>query len=285
MANQTRSIEIIIPVYNGERVLPRLLDSLKTQTVFCSCAIRCILTASTDNSEEILKERSIAYEKTLAFNHAKTREDAILSSTADIVIMLTQDVYFDDDGALEALVDSIGGKVVLAYLRQKAKGIGVERYVRHCNYPKRSETRDQTSIEKRGLDAFFCSDSCMAYATSAFRQLKGYDDRELPTNEDMYYARKVLLAGYAIHYCGNHYVNHSHRLSLKSIYRRYYLTGLFFRENPEFEAYPSTRSGLRLAWSVFWRILATLNVYALFLYFPNMFSRYLGMKGGRKGKN
>lgn len=278
----TTSVEIIIPVYNGAKFLPRLISSLEGQTIYSKCTQRFLLTESKDDSEALLNSRGFVFEKVQHFDHAKTRESALLTSNADIVVFLTQDVFFKDPTALETLVRTVQGKVAISYLRQLGRGIGVERYVRHCNYPRKSETRDSASIQSKGLKAFFCSDACMAYNVTLFKKLNGYDGKTMPTNEDMYYARKVLLSGNLVNYCADSYVIHSHSFSCKRTYKRYVDVAHFFKENPEFLAYDSNHAGIALALGVFWRILLTINLYALFQFFPNMIARYLGMRHGRR---
>ncbi len=276
------SVEIIIPVYNGAKLLPRLISSLEGQTIYAQCTLRFLLTESRDDSKTFLNSRGFVFEKVERFDHAKTRESALLSSKADIAVFLTQDVFFKDPIALETLVKTVRGKVAISYLRQRGRGIGVERYVRHCNYPRKNETRDSTSIKVKGLKAFFCSDACMAYNVPLFKELNGFDGKTMPTNEDMYYARKALLSGNLVNYCADSYVIHSHSFSCKRTYRRYVDVAHFFKENPEFLTYDSNHAGMALALGVFWRVLFTINLYALLQFFPNMIARYLGMKHGRR---
>lgn len=279
------SVEIIIPVYNGAKVLPRLIVSLKEQTLFPQCSLRFLLTESQDESKSLLSTNGLPFEEIRDFDHAKTREAALLSSKADIAVLLTQDVYFKDPSALETLMKMVQAKVAIAYLRQRGTGIGVERYVRHCNYPNKSETRNSTAIQTKGLKAFFCSDACMAYNVALFKELNGYDGKAMPTNEDMYYARKVLLAGYEIHYCAASYVIHSHVYTLKKLYRRYRTYGQFFRKNSEFCEYSQKKAGFMLCLHVFGLILLTLNLYALITFLPNMLARFLGMRQGKRAGN
>lgn len=64
-----------------------------------------------------------------------------------------------------------------------------------------------------------------------FEELNGYDGKNLPTNEDMYIAYKLITKGYKIKYCADSEVIHSHTFTLKQLYKRYYDTGLFFGMN------------------------------------------------------
>ena len=64
-----------------------------------------------------------------------------------------------------------------------------------------------------------------------FKKLKGYDNKNLPTNEDMYIAYKLITNGYRIKYCADSIVEHSHKFTFKQLYKRYYDTGIFFKQN------------------------------------------------------
>ena len=133
-----------------------------------------------------------------------------------------------------------------------------------------------------GLRAFFASDAFAAYDRPAFLALGGYDGIPMMMNEDMYYAKKLLDAGYRKAYVAGAVAEHSHRFTLKQLYHRYYLTGVWFREHPEFSGYKTTDTGMKLALSVFAGALKHFNLPVLLRFLPDMTARYLGMKKGAK---
>ena len=64
----------------------------------------------------------------------------------------------------------------------------VERYTREINYPDETRIVSKDDIEKLGLMTFFFSDASSAILKDVFIKLNGYDNKDLPTNEDMYFA-------------------------------------------------------------------------------------------------
>ena len=58
-------------------------------------------------------------------------------------------------------------------------------------------------INKYGLLTFFYSDASSAVKTSVYKELNGYDNKRLLINEDMYFAEKLIQAGYRIKYCSD----------------------------------------------------------------------------------
>ena len=54
------------------------------------------------------------------------------------------------------------------------------------------------------------------------RGLICYNNKNLPINEDMYIAHKLIQNGYKIKYCAESEVIHSHDFSFKEQYDRWY---------------------------------------------------------------
>ena len=107
----------------------------------------------------------------------------------------------------------------------------------------------------------------------------------MPTNEDMYIAYKLINNDYKIKYCADSIVYHSHKFKLKKLYKRYYDTGVFFKQNNYLDKYGTNKTGGGLAIYILKRALQDRNVKVLIEFFPNMLVRYIGMKIGKiKGK-
>ena len=90
------------------------------------------------------------------------------------------------------------------------------------------------TLSNHGFNSIFFSDASSAIRKDIFIKLKGYDSKDLPTNEDMYIAYKLIQNGYKIKYCSKSEVIHSHDFSFKEQYERYRLTGMFFKNNSYF---------------------------------------------------
>lgn len=276
-------VEIICPLYNAENYIINLNNSIKMQKKVNISKISYILTESSDNTEKILKENKINYKKIRKneFSHSLTREKVAFNSKADIIVFITQDIVIKDDKWLFKLVKPIiDGNVEETYSRQISKYDNIEKYTREKNYPAVSIIKTKEKIDKYGLNTFFSSDAASAIKLSVFKKLNGYDNKDLPLSEDMYFSYKLIQNGYKIKYCASSVVYHSHNFTLKEVYDRYKLTGKFFRENKYLNNYKVNKSGSSLAIYIFKRALKEKNIKVLLRFPFDMGARLLGMKVG-----
>ncbi len=278
-------VEIICPLYNAATCVLKLHESLLAQKDVEIGKISYVLTESKDNTEVILKENSIPYAliKKEEFSHSLTRENVALQSENEILVFISQDIEIVDEHWLYSLVTPIiNAEAVACYSRQISKYNNIEKYTREKNYPEVSSIVSKNDIEKLGLRTFFFSDASSAVKTSVFKELNGYDQKDLPISEDMYLAYKIIMAGYKIKYCADSIVYHSHKFTLKQLYCRYYLSGKFMAQNEYLDQYKTVKSGKELAKYVLGRALRQFNIPVLLRYVPDMAARWLGMKRGRK---
>lgn len=278
-------IDIICPLYNAEKDIERLHRGILKQKNVGINNIKYILTDSKDNTEELLKKLKIEYTKIKKeeFSHSLTREQATLSSKADIVVFITQDIIIEREDWLYNLTKDISnGKVQACFSRQLCTNNTIEKYTREKNYPNKSRIVSKENIKELGLQTFFFSDAASAINRKIFEELNGYDGKNLPTNEDMYIAYKLITKGYKIKYCADSEVIHSHTFTLKQLYKRYYDTGLFFGMNRFIDEYGTTNAGGGLAKYILKRAIQDKNIKVLLNFIPNMAVRYIGMKKGKK---
>ena len=279
-----KKIDIICPLYNAEEFIKNLNESLIMQKKVSINKITYLLTESKDKSEEILKEIKADYKiiKLNDFSHSKTREKAAFASNADIVVFVTQDVVIKDDNWLYELTKDLNDDIVATYSRQITKYNNIEKYTRERNYPDKDSIVSKDDIDKLGLRTFFFSDAAGAFNLKVFKELKGYDGKDLPISEDMYIAYKIIMNGYKIKYCSKSVVYHSHNHTLKQTYDRYKLTGQFMKNNSYLNKYGTNHTGFDLAKYTLKRALKEHNIKVLLSWLPNMTARYLGMKSGER---
>jgi rhamnosyltransferase len=278
-----KTVEILVFLYNGKNYIESIEKEFLHQiTPSFSCSLKYIVTDTKDGTKEKLDSLKANYVLIPEhdFSHSLTREKYIYLSAADIVILLTQDTRLLNSDTYEKLASCIDDNIKFAYLRQINTNRTIEKYTRQINYPKQSLVKNEESIKTLGLSTFFCSDACSAVDVSYFKKSGGYDGKNLPTNEDMYYARKVILGGKEVFYCADTFVNHTHKFSLKQVKKRYFLVGRFFAICPEFKQYNTNKSGLKLAFKVFGLSLKDFNVPVILGLIPNMFTRFWGEKKG-----
>lgn len=278
-------IDILCPLYNAERDFQTLIKGINQQEDIEIKNIIFPVTESNDNTLELAKSinNAIVLEvKKEDFSHSLTREKAMSFATSDVVVFMSQDVFLSDKYALKNLANCINGKVIHAFSRQLTKSKGIEKYTRDKNYPKESYVMSKKDIEKEQIKTFYSSDACSAYNREKFIELGGFDRKAFKVSEDMYFCRKAILADYSIMYCAESVVTHSHNLTLKQLYKRYYDIGLFFAQNPEFKEYKSTDTGLKFAFYILKQALKHFDIPVLFRWLPDMTARYLGMRKGKR---
>ena len=279
------SIDIICPLYNAQNYIEYLNKSLLMQQNVKINKISYLLTESSDNTENYLKNNNLNYKliKKEEFSHSLTRENAAFESGADIIVFISQDIVIDDVNWLYKLVTPIvNNEVEATYSRQLTKFNNIEKYVREFNYPDKSIIKSKDSVSDLGIKTFFFSDAASAVKRKVFVELNGYDHKKLPINEDMYFAHKLINNDYKIKYCADSYVYHSHKFTLKELYNRYKLTGMFFKQNNYLYNYKATNSGAKMAKYILKRILKEFRLLLLLRYPFDMAARYIGMKVGEK---
>ena len=283
-------VDVVCPLYRADNYIDALIENLKKQQGVAYGSVVFCVTEDGDTTAVKQKIAAAGYTFFLLekseFSHSLTRERAIEEyCSSDVVVMLSQDVVLSNERSICELASAIDGEVVYAYGRQVCRKKTIEHYVRQKNYGEQSQIVSAEDVEKLQLKAFFASDAFSAYHRPTFLKLGGYDHQHMMMSEDMYYAKKVIDAGYKKAYVATAVVEHAHKLKLKQLYQRYYATGVWFKDHPEFDGYKTTDTGLKLAFYVLGQALKHFNIPVLFRWLPDMTARYLGMKKGKKRKD
>lgn len=281
------TVSVVCPVFNAEKEILDFDKSLKSQEDVSLVEVKYILTESDDNTEKIMNEAGLSFEKIPKekFSHSLVREKAAMSAKGEVIVFLSQDVVIEDDKFLSRLIAPIvAGEVQATYARQKTKYNNIEKYTREHNYPEKSFVVSKEDLPELGLKTFFFSDAAGAISTAVFKELGGYDGKDLPISEDMYFAYKLIMHGYKIGYVAEAVVYHSHDFSLSELHERYKLTGEFMKANPEIAKYGVNSAGGGMAKSVLKSAAKDKNFKVLAGYIPNMAARYSGMTAGKMSK-
>lgn len=280
-------VDIVCPLYKAENLIEGFLQRLAEQEgIEIGKAVFPITESEgMEKTAEIIEKAGYTWfaVKKEEFSHSLTREKAVMEyCESEVVVMMSEDVIPQNPNSIKTLAEAVDEKVVYAYGRQICKNKSIERYIRNKNYGEQSQTVCLEDVEKLQLKAFFSSDAFSAYHRPTFVELGGYDGVHMMMSEDMYYAKKIIEKGYFKAYVAEAVVEHSHKFTLKQLYKRYYETGKWFAEHPEFDGYKTTDSGLKLALYVFGQALKHFNLPVLIKFIPNMTARLLGMKKGKK---
>ena len=285
MSEKNWNVDIICPLFNGREYVEKLHASFLMQKNVSLNIVRYVVTNTGDEVEGILSKLERAVFRVInleAFSHSKVREEEALRSTADIIVFVTQDIIIERDDWLEKLIDPIiSGECDASYGRQICTDPIIEKYIREKNYPEKSFVKTLDSIPQLGMKTFFFSNVSSAVSRNLFVQLGGYDGKVLSSNEDTYFAYKLITGGYRIKYCADSEVVHFHKYTIPELYRRYYLSGKIFKVVPQLNKYKASESGKELAAYVWKRALEDNNYRVLLRFLPDMMARYIGMKAGQ----
>ena len=231
MGLNRKSISIIIPTYNAEKYMSRLLLSLNIQTIE-NKEILVIDSSSKDNTVQIaeaLGANVIVIPKE-EFDHGTTRTAAARKAKGDIFVFMTQDALPFDKYSIENLIKPFfeNKKVGVVYGRQlphkNARPFAA--HLRLFNYPSNSHLYSIKDKEQHGLKTCFCSNSFAAYRKSALEEI-GWFKNGLIVGEDSYATARMLMKNYLIAYASDAKVYHSHNYTVKQEFERYFDVGVF----------------------------------------------------------
>ncbi len=279
------SISIICPLYNGKKYIKNMNESLLTQEINDIVDIKYILTETNDGSKELLDEIGASYDivKADEFSHSYTREKAAYEANGDIIVFITQDIIIEDKTWLYNLIKDIkSGICDAAFSKQICTNKTIERYTRMKNYPDEDRIACLDKVEELGIMSYFYSDAASAIRKEVFVKLKGYDNKDLLTNEDMYIAYKMVQNGYKIKYCSDSRVIHSHKYSYKSLFKRYFDQGVFLKQHSYIKESGANSGAIDLVKFVLVEALKEKNFKAVLDILPNFGVRFIANKLGNR---
>ncbi|MCU6709206.1 glycosyltransferase [Paenibacillus sp. J5C_2022] len=246
------TISVIIPTLNAGEELSELLERLWRGTVRPKEII--VIDSESEDGTPSRAERAGAHVlpiKRAEFDHGGARNKAAAVATGDILMFMTQDAMPCDNEVIERLIQPLlvaaqpdelpsPGRVVMSYARQlpQADADILERLAREHNYPPQSSVKSLDQLDEYGLRTFFCSNVCSAIRRDIFQMMGGFQEPVL-FNEDMFMAARCVLTGYAIAYCGDAKVVHSHNYSVRQQFNRYFDNGASMRLNAWITSYSS----------------------------------------------
>ncbi|WP_048717629.1 glycosyltransferase family 2 protein [Bacillus sp. 522_BSPC] len=279
-----KKISIILPVFNGEKYIRKLIDKIRLQKIENDFEIIAAVSKSNDRSLELCEQLCDITFLVENFNHAKTRHVAALKASGDILVFITQDVTPYDHVWLKNLVEPLFGDndIVATYSKQIAYPYATEteKLMRQFNYPDYDRLCNNMTIEKWGRKNIYYSDASSATLKETFFSLGGYDF-DVGTNEDVVYALNVIISGKSILYNSKSKVYHSHNFEVGSVYKRYKLIGSFEkRYQNDLKDYSSLGEGRKLLYFLLKNLLKRFKIKDLLLLGIDLLTRYLGYKKG-----
>lgn len=241
----TPRVAIIVPTLNAAGLWDRWVQGMRMQS-FVPDVVLIVDSSSTDDTVERAQAEGYRVHRIERkdFDHGGTRQLAIdLLVEIDIAVFLTQDAILVDESSLGNLVSSFeNSKVGTAYGRQlprRQAGL-FEAHARLFNYPDVSHLKTMDDVPELGLKTAYTSNSYAAYRLSALKEVGGFPDNVI-VSEDMHVAARMLLAGWAVHYNAAATVEHSHSYTMRQEFQRYFDVGVFLSRNawiPQRFGYP-----------------------------------------------
>jgi rhamnosyltransferase len=235
--NETPRFALIIPTLDAGELWSDVLQSISIQSRQPDQVL--IVDSGSSDDTKILAEKyefdTLTIERN-EFDHALTRDFAIkkLSSPADIVIFMTQDVVLKEADAFKNLLAPFSdSQVAFSFGRQVVHdhAPSIEKHARMFNYPPESYKRSWQDKNQYGIKTVFCSNAFGAIRLSAFHEVGGYAE-PLPASEDTYICAKLLKKGYKLAYAADAVAYHTHLFSVLKECKRYFRIGQFHANQP-----------------------------------------------------
>ena len=283
MTNST----IIIPTYNAQNYLLKLLESIKSQSIL-NYELIIIDSSSKDKTIEIAQKYTdnVIVIPQNEFDHGGTRAKAAQMAQGELIVFLTQDALPYNEFTIENIIkvfedESIGAAYGRQLSYENTNLFG--KHLRSFNYGKTSYIRSKKDIAQYGLKTAFLSDSFAAYRKSALESIGWFKDG-LILGEDTYAGAKMILANYKLAYVAEAQVYHSHSYTVIEEFKRYFDIGVFHQcESWILEDFGKAEGeGMKYVKSEFKYLLDNGAWYLVPEFFMRNGMKYLGYKVGQK---
>jgi len=224
------TVSIVIPTLNGEDTLAELLAMLSVQTIPIQ-EILIIDSSSDDSTPEIANQYGANYIKIdrQNFDHGRTRSEAALQTSGELIVFFTQDAIPVGKRALEHLIRqfSVDDNIGAAYGRQlpSFSANPFATHLRYFNYPQQSDIRSLNDSKRLGLATVFLSNSFSAYRRAVLQEIDFFP-KDLVFGEDACAAGRILMTGWKIAYVAEAAVYHSHNYTCIEEFKRYFDIGV-----------------------------------------------------------
>lgn len=283
---QLARVGVVVPTYNAEEYWSDFRERLDEQGLSPD---QVVIIDSSSHDQTRALARYAGYKVICIpeqeFNHGATRRAACdYIPWAERIVFMTQDAVLASESSLYNLCRALDDPSVgAAYGRQlpREDADPIERHARLFNYPRVSRTNTFASSKEFGFKAAFFSNSFAVYRRSALEEVGSFPSNVI-VSEEVTVAARMLLAGWKTEYVADATVIHSHPLSLRQEFSRYFDIGVHHsRERWILDAFGSV-SGEGRRYVVdeliyLWRERPSWIPYAL----GRMASKYIAYKLGR----
>ncbi|MFT7667534.1 MAG: rhamnosyltransferase [Planctomycetota bacterium] len=250
------SLSILLPTWNGEEDLRRLLPALDSQDYEGEREVLAIDSSSTDATVSLLKEAGVDVEiiSQSEFGHGATRNRLAAKAKGEVLVFLSQDALPASDDFLQELVSALDEEQVAgAYSRILPHPDDDPLTARTVlSAPEADEEgtpwepMDPALVWELPTEQMMArlrfNNVASAVRAPIFREIQF---PELPFGEDFAWAARVTQAGYRIRFAPKSLVYHAHRYTPSQAFARYKLDAAFHREIHGLRLRPSFFSVMR----------------------------------------
>ena len=281
-----KTVSVIIPTWKPDRRLLTILNRLGRQTL----PPEEILIINTQEelfpfaADELPGNVTVHHISKAEFDHGGTRDMAARMARGELLIFMTMDAVPADTRLLEKLAQTFeDDNVAAAYARQlpRKNADVLEKMTRSFNYGPESRKKTAADLPVLGIKTYFCSNACAAYRREIYLREGGFAHHVI-FNEDMIFAHRLITDGYAVCYCAQARVYHSHHYSAGEQFRRNFDLGVSQTDHPEvFSGVSSESEGIRMVASVARDLLREGKVRSVPVLAAQSGAKFLGYRLGR----
>jgi GT2 family glycosyltransferase len=209
---------VIVPVHNGARSLPALLDSLEAQTLPPDrFEVVVVDNASTDGTAEVAARPGVTVVGEPVANRSRARNRGARAARAPRYAFTDADCVAEPEW-LAALLDCAGCAPLVAgevTLRVREHPNPVERFERLWRFGQQSWVQEQG----------WAATANLLVDAAAFDAVGGFDDSWRHIGEDVDFCLRCRAAGHGLGYCADARVTHHGERDLRPFLRRFFLHG------------------------------------------------------------
>ncbi len=252
----TPRVSILLPTWNGERDLERLLPALAAQEGAEEVELLATDSSSEDRSVELLRAAGAAVEviPKAEFGHGATRNALARRARGEVLVFLSQDALPVGNTFLRALVEPLAESRVAGSYARVLPGpdddpLTARTVLAADEAGSEPVTRSLEGVNplwelppQRRLELLRFNNVASAVRAEVFREI---DFPILPFGEDFAWAARVLNAGWTVRFSPEAVVQHAHRYSPAQAFERYRIDAAFHREIHGHQLRPTLASVLR----------------------------------------
>jgi GT2 family glycosyltransferase len=249
-------VSIILPTWNGEAELRRMLPQLNAQEIEGGFEICAVDSSSTDRSRELLAEAgaSVMTIPQSEFRHGATRNRCAERARGEFLVFLSQDAEPADKHFLRELVKvfadpRVAGASARVLPRPEDDPLTRRTVLELPEASEREAVRDLDHVggvwnlsATERADYLRFNDVASAIRASVFRELPFPD---LEFGEDFAWAARALTAGWRLRFVPSAVVYHAHSYSPLEAYERYRVDAAFHRRIHGHKVRPDALSAAR----------------------------------------